>query len=210
MQPFMAGICVVCAVFASAILIWFLVRKPELKGPVKLILLFGFGVFPIGSALGGNIAGFEHTKHRAFCGSCHVMGPYQADSENLKSKSLASAHARNEEFGPDNCYECHKDYGAFSTIVTKLGGMRHVYLYYTRFYKMDIKTALAEIRLRKPFANASCMRCHSTEDPLWLKLGDHRASLEALRSGRVSCVSDGCHGPSHPFSKPYQRRGGSP
>jgi len=202
MHPVMSTAAIVCAVLSAAILIWFLLRKPPLNGPVKVLLLFGFGVFPIGSAATGNIAGFEHTKHRRFCGSCHVMGPYRADAENPLSLSLASAHARNEEFGTDNCYECHKDYGAFSTVMTKLGGMRHVYEYYTHYRNVDVRTALAEIELYKPFANASCMSCHSSTAPLWLEVSDHRSGLEGVRNGHVSCVSNGCHGPAHPFSKP--------
>jgi cytochrome c-type protein NapC len=189
-------------------LLWFLFRRPALDGRVKLVLFVAFGVLPIGSALTGNIAGFEHTKARRFCGSCHVMTPYRADSGNPESKSLAAAHARNEEFGLNNCYECHRDYGAFSTVMTKIGGMRHVYEYYTHYYKVDVKTALAEIELYHPFANAACVRCHSTETTTWSKVGDHRSSLESLRSGRVSCVSDGCHGPAHPFSKPKLSKSG--
>jgi cytochrome c-type protein NapC len=202
MHPVMATTAIVTAAMAAALLIWFLWAKPPLTGQVKVLLLLGFGVFPIGSAVSGNIAGFEHTKNRPFCGSCHVMTPYRLDAENVASLSLASAHARNEEFGGYNCYECHQEYGAFSTVLTKLGGMRHVYEYYTHYYKVDVKTALDEIELYKPMPNATCMRCHSTEVRSWQKVGDHKSSLEAVRSGQVSCASDGCHGPAHPFSKP--------
>jgi cytochrome c-type protein NapC len=201
-HPIMSMGAIVCAVLAGVLLVWFLWTKPVLNGHVKLLLLFGFGVFPIGSAVSGNIAGFEHTKSRPFCGSCHVMTPYRLDAENPASRSLAAIHARNEAFGPTNCYECHEEYGAFSTVLTKLGGMRHVYEYYTHYYDMDVKTALAEIELYKPMANASCMRCHSTKVPDWQNVADHRSSLDALRSGRVSCASEGCHGPVHPFAKP--------
>jgi nitrate/TMAO reductase-like tetraheme cytochrome c subunit len=202
MQPAMSYAAIICAGIAAIILLWFLIRRPPLSAQVKVLLLLGIGVFPIISAASGNIAGFEHTKHRRFCGSCHVMGPYRADAENPLSQSLAAVHARNEEFGTDNCYECHKDYGAFSTVMTKLGGMRHVYEYYTHYWKVDVKTALQEIELYKPFANVSCMRCHSSEAKLWLTVPDHHSNLARLRSGEVSCVSEGCHGPSHPFSKP--------
>ncbi len=202
MHPVMSAVSVVCALIAAIGLVWFLVARPALTGPNKVMLLFAFGVFPIGSAMSGNIAGFEHTKHRRFCGSCHVMGPYRADAENPLSHSLAAAHAHNEEFGTDNCYECHKDYGAFSTVMTKLGGMRHVYEYYTHYHSMDVKTALDTIELYKPFPNANCVRCHSTEGRSWLTLPDHHSNLASLRSGAVSCVSAGCHGPVHPFSKP--------
>jgi nitrate/TMAO reductase-like tetraheme cytochrome c subunit len=202
MHPVLTWAAIICAVLASLILIWFLARKPPLTGSVKVLLLLGIGILPIGSAASGNIAGFEHTKHRRFCGSCHVMVPYRADAENLTSLSLASVHARNEEFGADNCYECHKDYGAFSTMLTKLGGMRHVYEYYTHWHNVDIPTALATIELRKPFPNAHCARCHSTEVRGWLSISDHASNLPRLRNGEVSCVSEGCHGPAHPFSKP--------
>ncbi|HKU38093.1 MAG TPA: NapC/NirT family cytochrome c [Polyangiales bacterium] len=202
MHPVMVSLSIGCAVLAAIILVWFLARKPALTGGVKFVLLLGIGVLPIGSAATGNIAGFEHTKHRSFCGSCHVMGPYREDSESLASHSLASMHARNEEFGADNCYECHKDYGAFSTMMTKLGGMLHVYHYYTHYSSVDVKTALAEIQLYKPFSNSNCMRCHSTQARDWLSVADHEATLPRLRNGEVSCASAGCHGPVHPFSKP--------
>ncbi len=201
----MVATAIACALLAGVLLVWFLWKKPMLTGQVKFILLLAFGVFPIGSALTGNIAGFEHTKHRTFCGSCHVMTPYRLDSENLLSKSLASAHARNEAFGADNCYECHKEYGAFSTVLTKIGGMRHVYHYYTHYNRVDVKTFMEEVEIRKPMTNASCIRCHSTEVNSWLDVGDHRSSLKSVQSGRVGCVSEGCHGPAHPFSKPKKR-----
>jgi cytochrome c-type protein NapC len=200
-HPVLVGCALVCAAFAVCILGWFLWRSPPLTGQVKTLLLLGIGVFPIGSALTGNLAGFEHTKHRNFCGSCHVMQPYELDAESLASTSLSALHARNEAFGRDNCYECHKDYGAFSTVVTKLGGMRHLYEYYTHYRTLPLEEALPRIELYEPMPNASCMSCHSTTGRTWLSWGDHRSSLLALRAGRTSCVSEGCHGPAHPFSK---------
>jgi cytochrome c-type protein NapC len=201
MHPALSATAITCAIVAAALLSWFLWVRPSLTGQVKVLLMFGFGVFPIGSAITGNLAGFEHTKHRPFCGSCHVMTPYRLDSDDLESKTLAAAHARNEEFGPDNCYQCHKDYGAFSTVMTKLGGMRHLYEYYTHYHSMDLATSLRTIEIYEPLTNASCIRCHSTRASSWLAVSDHRSSLDDARAGRVSCVSEGCHGPAHPFSK---------
>ena len=66
----------------------------------------------------GNIAGYEATKTRRFCGSCHVMTPYAKDSEDVASTSLAARHSRNDAFGAENCYACHADYGMFGTVTT--------------------------------------------------------------------------------------------
>jgi nitrate/TMAO reductase-like tetraheme cytochrome c subunit len=205
-HPVLASAALGCAVLAAAILVWFLWRRPELTGQVKVLLMLGIGVLPIGSAMTGNLAGFEHTKHRNFCGSCHVMKPYELDAENLLSTSLPALHARNEAFGRDNCYECHQDYGAFSTVMTKIGGLRHVYEYYTHYHAIPVEEAYESIALYKPLTNASCMRCHSTTGKSWLSVGDHRSSLSAVRTGRTSCVSEGCHGPAHAFSKPARAR----
>jgi nitrate/TMAO reductase-like tetraheme cytochrome c subunit len=190
------------AACAASILIAYLVRRPHLDGTQKLWLLLGLGALPIAAALTGNLHGFETTKERAFCGSCHVMGPYVEDSEDPHSPSLASRHARNAEFGSANCYMCHADYGMFGTVITKLGGMKHVWMYYTRYRTASLEEAKKTIHLYEPFPNASCMHCHSTELALWQKVPDHASALDELRSGRVSCASAGCHGFAHPFTKP--------
>jgi cytochrome c-type protein NapC len=164
--------------------------------------LLGLGVLPVGVALAGNYEGFEATKERKFCGSCHVMSLHAADSDDPASHSLASRHGRNPMFGDENCYACHADYGMFGTLVTKMGGMRHVWLYYTQYYDVPIEEAKRTITLRAPYPNANCMQCHSTRDDVWLKVSDHKASLDDVRGGRVSCASAGCHGLAHPFFRP--------
>jgi nitrate/TMAO reductase-like tetraheme cytochrome c subunit len=195
----LAILALACSVVAAVILIVFLVRRPALTHAVKIWLLLGLGVFPIGAATAGNVQGFEATKERSFCGSCHVMRLHAADSDDPASHSLAARHARNPMFGSANCYTCHADYGMFGTIVTKAGGMRHVWLYATEYRDTPIAEAKKTIRTLGPFPNGNCMECHSTHDELWLKKPDHRASLEDVRAGRVSCASEGCHGVAHPF-----------
>ncbi len=193
---------VACAACASAILIVYLVRRPALSAATKLWLLLGLGVFPVGTAVPGNIQGFEATKERRFCGSCHVMSAHAADSNDPNSQSLAARHARNQLFGQENCYTCHADYGMFGTIVTKAGGMMHVYNYYIGGYRnMSLDDAKKAIHIKKPYPNDNCMQCHSTTLAVWLAQPDHVSSLEAVRSGRLSCASGGCHGFAHPFTK---------
>lgn len=198
----LAAITIGFAIFSALIVIWYLLRRPLLTRSTKITLLFGIGLLPLGAAMSGNYAGFEATKERRFCGSCHVMTPYSNDSGNPKSETLAARHGRNEMFGHENCYACHADYGMFGTITTKIGGMRHVYLYLTEYHSMSLDEAREKIHIIKPFSNEACMRCHSTRSPVWNAVGDHASTLHRVRAGTLSCASDGCHGPAHPFSKP--------
>lgn len=190
-----------CAAVAAVLLAWYLFARPKLTRATKVVLLFGVGILPLGTAATGNVAGFHATQTRQFCtGSCHVMTPFGNDSSNPDSKSLAARHGRNEEFGAENCYRCHEDYGMFGTIVTKMGGMRHVYEYALNFHQLTLEEALPRIHIRNPFPNATCIRCHSTLAPGWQLIGDHKSTLDRIRAGTLSCASEGCHGPAHPFA----------
>ncbi len=195
------------AALSVPILSWYLVARPPLVRTTKLALLLGIGVFPILTAGSGNIAGYEATKTRRFCGSCHVMTPYAQDSEDLESTSLAARHSRNDAFGKENCYACHADYGMFGTITTKIGGLRHVYEYTFNFRQLSVAEALPRIHLLEPFTNDRCTRCHSTTVPGWRAVGDHASLVEELGRDAVSCLGNGCHGPAHPFSKPHLDEG---
>jgi nitrate/TMAO reductase-like tetraheme cytochrome c subunit len=190
-----------CAGASAVLVLWFLVRRPALSHATKLVLLAGIGVLPLATATTGNVADFEATKERRFCGSCHVMTPYKTDSEDPHSTSLAARHARNGMFGAENCYACHADYGMFGTVVTKLGGLRHVYEYVLHYRNTPLDEARRTIHIRKPFPNATCMHCHSTENPTWNAVPEHASLIDRVRRGDVSCASEGCHGPAHPFSK---------
>lgn len=189
------------AIAAAAILIWFLLRRPPLSRTTKVILLFGIGVFPIGSALTGNLAGYQRTMKVDFCGSCHTMGPYVEDVRNPDSTTLASMHSRNPMFGGEACYTCHANYGMFGTISTKASGMKHVWHYYTHYRSVPIEQSLPQIELYEPYPNGNCMQCHSTTLTGWNETPEHASSAELVRSGELGCASEGCHGPAHPFSK---------
>jgi cytochrome c-type protein NapC len=200
-----------CAAIAVGILVVYLVRRPPLTPTTRVLLLAGLGVFPIGLAGSGNIAGYEATKQRAFCGSCHVMIPHVSDSGDPKSLSLASRHGRNKLFGAENCYVCHADYGMYGTVTTKLGGLKHVWMYYTEYRNVSLEDAKKTIHLYKPYPNSNCMQCHSTENAVWMKRSDHASSLDDVRAGKVSCASVGCHGYAHPTTKPeLEGKGGAP
>jgi hypothetical protein len=199
----------VCASIAAALLVAYLVVRPPLVRSTKIWLLLALGVFPIGAAMTGNVHGYETTKARTFCASCHVMLPHTSDSDDVSiapssvtiGRSLSSRHARNKLFGEENCYTCHADYGLFGTITTKLGGMKHVWMYYTEYRTTSLAEAKKTIHLYKPYPNDNCMQCHSTQGDIWLRVADHAASLDELRAGKISCASGGCHGFAHPSTK---------
>jgi nitrate/TMAO reductase-like tetraheme cytochrome c subunit len=203
-DPFV-GFALACAALSVVLLVWFVVRDRPLTRAVKVVLLFGIGVLPLATATTGNVAGYKATKSTRFCSSCHVMTPYGEDSWNRASESLAARHARNEAFGHENCYACHADYGMFGTVTTKFGGMRHVYEYLFNYRQLALDDALEIIEIRTPFHNDACVRCHSTQNPTWNAVPDHASTLHEVRAGTLSCASEGCHGPAHPFSKAVKR-----
>jgi hypothetical protein len=79
--------------------------------------------------------------------------------------------------------------------------MKHVWMYYTQYRHVSAEDAKKTIALYKPFPNNSCMQCHSTTLDLWNAVPDHKAVLEAVRTDRVSCASNGCHGLAHPNAR---------
>lgn len=183
----------VSALISIAILVWYLVKRPNLGRSTKIVLLFGLGVMPFAVALAGNIAGFEYTLKREFCGSCHVMLPYTQDAADPTSTSLASIHSRNSTFGHESCYTCHADYQIFGAISTKMNGMKHLFMYVTEYGNTGpMGEGGPPIHMYKPFQNKMCTRCHSTEAQSWLKVEDHGGMLEDIRKGDAKCID--CHG----------------
>jgi cytochrome c-type protein NapC len=161
------------------------------------MLLLGLGVFPLIVSLTGNIASFEYTLTRPFCGSCHVMGPYLRDAEDPKSNSLAALHSRNHKFGENSCYTCHADYQMLGAITTKQNGMKHLFKYITEYASTGPDgEGGPTIHLYKPFKSEACMQCHSTTAKVYVE--KHADQLEEIRSGQVNCID--CHDVVHPLA----------
>lgn len=195
-------IALACVGLAAAILLRFLVRRPALDLRNKLLLLAGLGVLPTLAAAASTTVGMEATTSRNFCGSCHVMQAHFLDASNPESQSLAARHSRNPFFGEHSCYVCHADYGMYGYVLTKAGGMRHVYEYYLGGYKdLTLEEAVRTIHLVKPYDNLNCRQCHTTGLADWRRVPDHASLAAELAANRVSCASAGCHGYAHPFSK---------
>jgi nitrate/TMAO reductase-like tetraheme cytochrome c subunit len=195
-------IVLIASLAAAAILIVFLVKKPVIDLRVKLWLLLGLGVLPALAAATSTVSGMERTTEREFCGSCHVMSAHYDDSRSPTSQSLAARHSRNPFFGDRSCYVCHADYGMYGYAMTKMGGLRHVYLYYLGgFGDMSLEQAKKSIHLVKPYDNLNCRQCHTTTLHDWRRVPDHESLKTELESNKVSCASAGCHGYAHPFTK---------
>jgi len=191
-----------CAAIAAAILLHFLIKKPQLDLRQKLFLFMGLGVFPTLAAATSTVAGMERLTTRDFCGSCHVMEAHYQNASDPKAQSLAARHSRNPFFGKESCYACHADYGMYGYALTKLGGARHVYYYYLGGYgDMTMAEAKRAIHLVKPYDNLNCRQCHTTTARGWRDVPDHTALQKELFENRVSCASGGCHGFAHPFTK---------
>jgi cytochrome c-type protein NapC len=183
------------AAVAAVILIVYLVYRPALNRRTKLWLLAGLGPLPILAAMIGNVANFEVTKERTFCARCHTMDLYAQDAADPASGTLAAVHSKNPMFGGQSCYVCHADYGMFGLAVTKLGGMRHVWLYYTQDWEAP---GHAPPKLLKPYSHEACKQCHPparAHQPL-----EHEVHQRAIIAGEVGCTAAGCHGRPHPIN----------
>lgn len=151
------------------------------------ILALGVGILPIMSTGVGTVLVFERAEKVEFCESCHLtMEPFVADMKNPKSESLAALHFKNKYIPDNQCYVCHTSYGIFGTVQAKESGMHDVYKYYTRTFKLPVK-------LREPYPNTDCLKCHA-ESAKWLD--QHGDVKDALFSGQTSCLD--CHGEMNP------------
>ena len=158
------------------------------------ILALGVGILPIMSTGVGTVLVFQRAEKVEFCESCHLtMKPFVADMKDPKSDSLAALHYKNKYIPDDQCYVCHTSYGIFGTVQAKESGMHDVYKYYTRTFKFPIK-------LREPYPNTDCLKCHA-ESAKWLE--QHGDFKDSLFAGQSSCLD--CHADTNP---PHKNVGG--
>lgn len=172
-------------------------RGRQTEGNALWLHLLSLGIFPLMLLAVGNFSVLEYTKEERFCGSCHLtMKPYIDDLHNGKSRSLAARHFQHRSARGTECYSCHANYGVHGTFEAKLTGLRDVYRYVTRTYDLPLK-------MRAPYENALCLKCHSEAkryvaawEGIHLKLSDQ------LRTGLIKCV--GCHKLAHDIPKLQQ------
>jgi cytochrome c nitrite reductase small subunit len=157
-------------------------------GPVSWgLLLAGAVGFPMLITGVGTILVFERAERVEFCASCHLtMKSFVDDMKNPTSNSLAALHYRNRYIPDNQCYSCHTSYGLFGTVEAKKEGLNDVYKYYTRTFHLPIK-------LRHPYPNTDCLKCHAGSAK-WI--ASHEEYKDALFSGEATCMQ--CHADSNP------------
>jgi nitrate/TMAO reductase-like tetraheme cytochrome c subunit len=190
----LSGAGILLGLAAAAILILVLVRKPEgrVTTPAKWALLVGLLVLPAMTMLSGNVVGFHNVKNS--CTQCHTMDPWVSDMKDPKSTTLAAKHFQNRWIPDDQCYTCHTGYGLAGNVQAKLNGLSHVtHEYFTGVPK--------EIKIRSPFAVATCLHCHG-ESAKYQKIEQHvDAEMKPkILTGELSCFE--CHATPHPRKKP--------
>lgn len=184
-----ARLVAVLAIIGIGVVIYSLLKhRGEAVGPVSWgLLLMGAVAFPLSMTGVGTILVFERAERVEFCNSCHLtMKSFVDDMKNPKSNSLASLHYNNRYIPDDQCYGCHTSYGLFGTVEAKKEGLNDVYKYFTRTFHLPIK-------LRHPYPNTDCLKCHAGSAK-WI--ASHEDFKDALFSGEATCMQ--CHADSNP------------
>jgi cytochrome c nitrite reductase small subunit len=144
-------------------------------------------VIPAVSLSFGTILVFERAEKPDFCASCHVaMIGHVNDMHDPNSKSLAALHYKNRYIPANQCYECHTSYGINGTVEAKLSGTIDLYKYYTRTFHKPLK-------MRSPYPNGDCLKCHA-QSAKWLN--QHGDFKDTLFKGEMHCME--CHGAWNP------------
>ena len=184
-------------VLVSAALVAVVVLRPTLvRTPTgKIVAFIALFLLPVICGAMGISTDMERSTTTAFCLSCHTMDSYGKSLHIDDPNHIPAAHFQNHRVDPEHaCYTCHTDYAMFGTLKVKLGGLRHVYVYY-----LGTPPAPENIKLYQPFNNANCLHCHAgarsfeegathTADP---------ATMTAIKANKMSCMTSGCHDVVH-------------
>jgi hypothetical protein len=176
-------------VLGIVMILYSLVRyRGHLTGAMATTLLVtGVAIIPIAASGLGTVLVFERAEKVDFCASCHLtMQPFVDDLKNSKSESLAAVHYKNRYISDDQCYVCHTSYGIFGTVEAKKEGMIDVYKYFTHTFKLPVK-------LRHPYQNGDCLKCHAGSVK-WL--GVHDDFKAGIFAGDLHCMD--CHADKNP------------
>ncbi len=195
-----ASVLIVCLILFSVALIAVLVARPLIttsKGG-KILAFVALFCLPIFCGLLGVSSEMERSKTTAFCLSCHTMEAYGKSLYVDDPTHIPAAHFQNRRVPVDEaCYSCHTNYAMFGGLKVKLFGLKHVAIYY-----LGTPPAPENIKLYEPFNNRECLHCHlgarSFEEGAVHNADP--ATLPAIKSNQLSCLSSGCHEIAHDIS----------
>jgi cytochrome c-type protein NapC len=184
-------------ILLSVILVGVFVLRPDVTSTRggKILAFFVLFILPLLCAAIGISSEVERSKRTEFCLSCHTMEPYGKSLHVDNPAFLAAAHFQNHRVPADNaCFTCHTHYAMFGDLRAKLGGLKHVYVYY-----LGKPPAPEAIRLYEPFNNRECLHCHQGARS-FEEGAVHNADpdlLPAVKANKLSCLSSGCHETVH-------------
>lgn len=155
----------------------------------KILAFLALFILPVLATVMGTREHLERSKQTQFCLSCHVMEPYGKSLYVDDASYLAAGHFQNRRVPPDQaCYSCHTDYVLYGSFLTKLRGLRHVYVQY-------FGRPSRPIRLYRAYNTRECIHCHGGARS-FEEAATHNAdpeTLPAVKANRLSCLSSGCH-----------------
>lgn len=173
-------------VVVTAALIVAVVASPKLlnRRSGKALAFVALFLLPLVITGMGFALHLEHAKSTEFCISCHVMEPYGTSLHFDDLDYLPANHFQNGLVPREKaCYTCHTQYTMFGDVNAKLGGLKHVWVYYTG-------QTPEQIELYKPYNNRECLHCHG-ESRSFVEGELHVDMLDELRSNETSCLE--CH-----------------
>ena len=186
----MADQAVTILILLSVILIGLLIVRPSLTAVTggKVLAFIALFILPITALALGSAVHLEEAKSTSFCLSCHTMEAYGKSLRIDDPTYIPAAHFQNNRI-PRNqaCYTCHTNYTMFGGVKAKLGGLRHLYIYY-------FGTVPAKLALYEPFNNRECLHCHAGARS-FEETSPHKEMREQLGTNDMSCLT--CHNKVH-------------
>src|SRR6185503_18414081 len=177
-------------VILSIVLIGLLIVRPSLTAVAggKILAFVALFILPIAAIALGSAIHLKVAKSTDFCLSCHTMEPYGKSLRNDDQTYIPASHFQNNRIPrSEACYTCHTNYAMFGGVKAKLGGLRHLYIYY-------FKTVPEKLALYEPYNNRECLHCHAGAR-IFEESSPHKEMREQLGSNDMSCLS--CHNKIH-------------
>ncbi len=180
---------------ALALTFYVLVAERQLIGQRagRVLIFLALVAVPTAAAALGAGYNLKRSTETHFCLSCHEMQPYGKSLLIDDNEPLPAVHYQKRLVDRNAaCYTCHRDYALFGDLTTKLNGLRHVWVHFTR-------GAPTPIKLYQPYSNANCLHCHA--GARGYETSKHHETSDAhltdMTSGKLSCLTKGCHGVTH-------------